>query len=224
MKPTTLLFDVNETMLDLSVMKPVFAEQLGDDSLVADWFSMMLRYSLEVTVIDDHRPFGELARSALMVTAEQAGLQVSDVAIQTVTATMTKLPAHPDVAPALARLAESGFTMATLSNSSLDAVTDQLTHAGLIQFFERQISVDDVNAFKPDPRTYHYAVEQMGATPADTMLIAAHDWDVNGALRAGLQAAFVDRPSATHAPHATLPDVQRPTMTGIADALLETAS
>lgn len=216
-KPAALIFDVNETMLDLSAMKPIFADQVGDDSLVSTWFSLLLRYSLEVTVIGHHLPFDQIARNALAVVAEQAGLNTSAEAIQTVVEAMENLPAHPDVAPALERLTEAGFKLATLSNSSLEAVTAQLTNAGLIQYFTWTLSVDAVQRFKPDPRTYHFAADP----PSDLMLVAAHDWDVNGAHLAGMQAAFVERASATRAPHAVLPELRRPTMTGIADALLK---
>ena len=107
---------------------------------------------------------------------------------------MRRPPAHPDVAPALASLAEAGFRMATLTNGSSDTVAEQLDSSGLARFFEKAISVDAVRRFKPAPETYLHAAVVLGADLDSTLMVAAHDWDIVGARSVGIHGAFVARP------------------------------
>jgi 2-haloacid dehalogenase len=133
---------------------------------------------------------------------------------------MLRLPPHPDVIPALTRLQDAGFCMATLTNSAPPALNAQLTHAGLTEFFERRLSVESVQLFKPAPETYHYAADQMGVPIGSIRLIAAHDWDVTGAIRAGAQAAFVARKGMFLGAASEIPDIIGPDLTAIAEQLL----
>ena len=70
----------------------------------------------------------------------------------------------------------------------------QIQNAGLSPFFERVLSVDAVRRFKPAPEPYLMAARELGVEIGGMRLVAAHDWDVAGALRAGALAAFVARP------------------------------
>ena len=133
---------------------------------------------------------------------------------------MLSLPPHPDVVPALTRLQDAGFRMATFTNSAPAVLKAQLVHAGLSDFFERQLSVDAVGLFKPAPETYHYAAEQMGAAIGNIRLVAAHDWDVTGAIRAGGKAAFVARKGMVLGGSSETPDIIGPDLAAIADLLL----
>ena len=51
-KPKVLVFDVNQTMLDLNALRPQFARVFGDGKALDEWFSLLLHYSLVVTVTD----------------------------------------------------------------------------------------------------------------------------------------------------------------------------
>jgi 2-haloacid dehalogenase len=134
-------------------------------------------------------------------------------------ADMVRLPPHTDVIPALTRLQDAGFRMATLTNNAPAVVAAQLTHAGLTDFFERQFSVEAVQLFKPAPETYRYAAGQLGAAISDIRLIAAHDWDVTGAIRAGARAAFVARGGMLLGQTAEIPEIIGPDLLSIADQL-----
>lgn len=107
---------------------------------------------------------------------------------------MRTLPAHPDVRPALVALKSVGFQLVALTNSSDAAVAAQLAHANIGDCFDRHLSVESVRRYKPDRSVYLWAAEQVEQEPGNTMLIAAHGWDVAGAKWAGLQTAFVERP------------------------------
>ena len=202
-----LLFDVNETLLDLGALRPHFERTFGDGRVMGEWFGLMLRLSLVATVTRSYRPLDVLGQDALRTTARKYQLNLDQSAIEKILGQMRRLPPHPDVVPALTQLQEAGFRMATLTNSAPGMLAAQLEHAGLTGFFEQQLSVEAVQLFKPAPETYRYAAKRLGVAASDIRLIAAHDWDVTGAIRAGARAAFVAREGMVLGGTAETPDI-----------------
>ncbi|WP_237102200.1 hypothetical protein [Nonomuraea sp. MG754425] len=67
-------------------------------------------------------------------------------------------------------------------------------------------------AWKPAGAAYEYAVGRAGVRPAQAALVAVHPWDVDGAQRAGLTGAYLDRrggpyPGVMGVPHVSAPDL-----------------
>jgi 2-haloacid dehalogenase len=218
--PEILVFDVNETLLDLRALLPHFKRSFGDERVMGQWFGLMLRFSLVATVTRTYRPFDVLGKDALAITASKHGLTLDDGTIDTILGDMQRLPPHPDVIPALTRLKDAGFRLATLTNSAPPVQAAQLDYAGLSHFFEQQFSVEAVRLFKPAPETYRHAAGHLGAAIGDIRMIAAHDWDVTGAIRAGARGAFVARKGMLLAQSAETPDIIGPDLLRIADQLL----
>lgn len=212
-----LVFDVNETLLDLRVLRHHFERTFGDANVIGEWFGLMLRLSLVATVTRTYRPFDVLGKDAIVMTAQKHGVELNKTAIKSILGGMLCLPPHPDVIPALSRLQDLGFRMATLTNSTPVSVNAQLAYAGLEKYFERQLSVDAVQLFKPALETYRYAADQLGVSIGDIRLVAAHDWDVTGAIRAGAKAAFVERKGMVLGNSAEIPDIIGPDLISIAD-------
>lgn len=219
-----ILFDVNETLLDLSVLQPQFERVFGDSAVMAQWFAVLLHTSVVTTVTNAYENFGALAGAALDVVAGRMGAELSEDDRGSILGMVRELPPHTDVAPSLERLGEAGFRMATLTNSAPAVVSDQISNAGLSDFFEQQISVDEVRAFKPAPEPYRLAASKLGVEVGDLRLVAAHDWDVFGALRAGCQAAFIARGGRTMHPLYDTPDVMGPDLISVTDQILELES
>ena len=215
-----LVFDVNETLLDLGALRLRFEEVLGDAALLPQWFGQMLRNSLVATVTKTYAPFDAQGVAALRLTAQRAGIDLSLEDSDAVMGEMKELPPHPDVVPALRRLQEAGLRMATLTNSPPPVVEAQILNAGLGEFFERLLSVEAVGLFKPAPETYHYAAEQLEVGIGDVRLVAAHDWDITGAIRAGAKGAFIARPGMLLGDLSERPDIFGPDLGAIADRLL----
>jgi len=221
MKPKVLVFDVNQTMLDLNALRPQFARVFGDGKALDEWFSLLLHYSLVVTVTDAYADFGIVGRAVLEMLANTKGVSLSSEDATRILQGVLTLPARPDVPESLKRLRAAGFRMVTLTNSSPSAVKAQLQNAGLTQYFDESISVDSVRRFKPDLETYRSAAVHLGARPGELLLIAAHPWDVFGAMKAGWQAAFVARNGITPFPLGPKLAVNEPDMKAVADAILK---
>jgi 2-haloacid dehalogenase len=215
-----LVFDVIETLLDLRALDPAFEAVFGDPAVRQQWFQQMLQSALVATVTDAYHDFTQLGRAALQMTAGRRGVELSPEDQQRILGTVRKLPAHPDVADGLARLRDAGFRMAALTNSTAEVAEAQLEQAGLRHFFEQALSADMAKRLKPAREAYHLAAQRLGAQPGDLRLIAAHAWDVTGAMRAGCAAAFVARPNMVLDPAGEQPDVVGADLREVAEAII----
>ncbi|WP_343075585.1 haloacid dehalogenase type II [Pelagicoccus albus] len=206
--PKVIFFDVNETLLDLEDLRSSVAVALdGRDDLLALWFSMMLHHSLVDATTERFHTFGEIGVAALMMIAESKGIELTeDEARIAIVTPLRSLPPHPDVKSGLERIKAKGTILVSLTNSSNLGVKTQFENAGLTEFFDQRLSVEDIKTYKPDLETYRWALEKMGVEAEEAMLVAAHGWDIAGAKAAGMQAAFITRPGKTLYPLAIEPD------------------
>lgn len=218
-KPKVLLFDVNETLVDIAPLKAKVGEALLDPRAADLWFATMLQYSLATTVSGQYFAFPDIGAAVLRMLATRSDVAIGQDDAKQLLSAMKSLPAHRDVEPGLRRLRDAGFRMATLTNSSQDGVKAQMESAGLSGFFERQLSVESVRKFKPHADVYAWAAREMKVQASECMLVAAHGWDVAGAGWAGLQTAFIARPGQHKFPLAPEPDVDAADFLGLADAL-----
>jgi len=214
------LFDLNGTLLDMSVLDPHFQDAFGSPDLRTVWFSQLTELMLTDAALGAYTEFSRLARAALEMVAARRGVALPASAATAILAGMRRLPAFPDVPEALGLLQQAGFRLAALTQSSDEAAREQVEHAKLTPYFERVFSADTVRQLKPGPKPYGLAVAEMGAAPGETRLVAAHAWDVAGALRAGLQAAFVARPDQAASPVGPQPDVTGADLTEVANKIM----
>lgn len=188
-----LVFDVNETLLDVTPLATRLARALPAGSGVAEWFARLLHRSLVANHLDDHRAFEQLGAEVLRSMASRGGHDLSDEEAQGLMEGMGDLPAHPDARPGLEALAGKDVRLAALTNSSSALAHRQLENAGLAGLFDRIMSVDAVSRFKPAPEAYRHAAEQCGSAIEEMTMVAAHDWDVAGAQAAGMTGCYLAR-------------------------------
>jgi 2-haloacid dehalogenase len=215
------VFDVNETLLALGALDPHFERVFGDASVRRAWFSQLLQSALVATVTGAYSDFGRAGGAALEMVAKREGVEISDEDRQMILGGMRELPPHPEVAESLERLREAGLRLATLTNSPRQVAEDQINNSGLRDYFEQLLSADDVQRLKPAPEPYRMAAESLGVEVGGIRLVAAHAWDVAGALRAGCAAAFVARPGMVLDPLVERPDVVGDDLREVADRILE---
>jgi 2-haloacid dehalogenase len=189
-----LVFDVNETLLDLEAAAAVFARILGAPGALRDWYGQLILYTEALSLAGDYVDLGVLGAAVLDMLAAARGATVSEADRQAMQRVFAGLPAHPDVAPALTRLRQAGFRLFTLTNNPPETAERQLAGAGVRDLFERVFSVDPVRRFKPAVETYRSVEQGLGVPPARLCLIACHAWDTLGAAAAGWDAALVLRP------------------------------
>ena len=216
-----LVFDVNETLLDLSALDPHFKRVFGDAKVRVEWFQTMLQSAFLTTITGPYVPFGEHFKAALAITGERHGVRVSKNDEQAILQQVRALPPHPEVRGALERLRDGGFRLAALTNSTAQVEEAQLLHAGLADLFEKALSADSAKRLKPAAEAYQTAARDLGITTGEMRMVAAHVWDIQGALRAGCAAAFIERPGAAWNPLLEKPDVAGRDLAEVAERLIE---
>ncbi len=215
------VFDVNETLLDMAALDPLFERVFGDASVRGLWFGQMLQSALVSTVTGAYTTFGKTGLAALEMLARRRGVELSDADRAAVSDGMKQLPAHSEARASLERLRAAGVRLATLTNSTQEVADAQLSGAGLSDLFEQRLSADDVQRLKPAPEPYRMAAERVGVPIDRIRLVAAHSWDIRGALSAGCAAAFVARPGMVLDPLGPEPDVVGADLDAVASAILE---
>lgn len=193
--PKVIYFDVNETLLDMSSVKTVIAAKLaGDESLVPIWFSTLLHHSLVDCATGQFHSFTDIGAAALVMVAKSHGIEINiDDAKMDIANAMALVFSHPDVSEALDRLQYTDIRLVALSNSPLKGLKQQLTNSGIINYFNKVLSVETIRTYKPFPAVYHWALKEMGISAAHGMMVAAHGWDLSGAKAVGMQTTFVER-------------------------------
>lgn len=217
-----IVFDVIETLLDLRALAPKFERTFGDVAALDQWFGQMLQSAFAITVAQGYSDFGVVAKSALTMTSEKRGVVLTDRGIAELLGGIRSLPPHPDSADGLQVLRDAGFRLAALTNSAPKVLEAQVSSAGLKDYFEQLLSVEAVRQFKPAPAVYRSAADSMGVSIAEIRMVAAHSWDVGGAMRAGCAAAFVARPGMVLDPLFDRPDIVGRDLREVARAITAT--
>jgi 2-haloacid dehalogenase len=218
------VFDVNETLLDLGALDPHFERAFGDAGVRRLWFLQLLQSALVATVTDTYSDFGTIGGAALEMVAERQGVDLSEEDRQKILGGMRELPPHPEVSESLDRLRDAGLRLATLTNSTQQVAEAQMNNSGLRDYFEQILSADAVGRLKPAAEPYRMAAQTLEVEVSQVRLVAAHAWDVAGALRAGCAAAFVARPGMVLDPLVERPDVVGADLREVADRILEIES
>jgi 2-haloacid dehalogenase len=193
-KQPVIVFDVNETLLDLDTLHPVLDRIFRDPAALRLWFAQLITYSEALTLAGVYVPFTDIGAAVLRMLAAARDIEITDDDAAELTERFATMPPHPEVPVALRRLRDHGFRLFTLTDNTLAISGRQLEHAGVIDVFERRFSVDEtVRRHKPAPEAYHSVAAALELDPRDICLIACHVWDTIGAQSAGWQAGLILR-------------------------------
>jgi 2-haloacid dehalogenase len=204
MRPV-IAFDLNGTVLDLSALDPYFLRTFGDTEARREWFTELLQSAMVATITGSFVDFPTLGKNALETLAGRRSTMLGSEEKIELLQNLRQIPAFPDVGPALTRLRDAGFQLAILTNSRQQAAEEALRQAGLRDYFARVLSAEMAQCYKPAAEVYRRAARELDVEPASLLLVAAHSWDTTGAIRAGCEAAFVQRPEQVLDPLAPRP-------------------
>src|SRR5262249_23682645 len=172
-----IVFDVNETLLDLQTMEPIFERIFSDKGAMRLWFANLVMYSVVLTLSDSYVPFTDIGSAVLEMLAKTRDIAIRDDDKGEVKERFSTMPAHPDVRVALLKLRAAGFRLFTLTNNLLYVQDRQMEHGGILDLFERRFSADSVKRHKPAPEVYKYVERELGVAPSQLCLVACHTWD-----------------------------------------------
>lgn len=216
-RPAAVAFDVVETLISLQPLGERF-ERVGLPAhLVQAWFPRTLLYGIGMSVAGDYIPFPVAAGEALRAVSRYT---LDDAAVAEVLAGVGELPAHPDVEPAMAALAEGGIRMICLTNGTAAMTEAFLDRTGLRPYIEKVVATQELRTWKPPARVYLHGAAALGLPPERVALVAAHAWDCHAAKRAGLLSGWVSRLEGEYGRIFAPPDVTGADLVEVAAGLL----
>jgi 2-haloacid dehalogenase len=217
-----VVFDVNETLMNLETLRPTFDRIFNDPAAMRLWFANLITYSEALTLSGVYVPFTDIGGAVLRMLAATRDVKITDADAAELTDRFATMAPHPEVPAALRRLREHGFRLFTLTDNTLEIAGRQLENAGVIDVFERRFSVDEtVKRHKPAQEAYESVATALQLDPGDICLVACHVWDTIGAQSAGWQAGLILREGNAPLGVGPQPDYIGKDLDAIADLLIE---
>lgn len=189
----TCLFDINETVLDLSALDGLFTELFGDPRSRTLWFAQTLQNAMTAELCGRHAPFEAQGQAALEMIGARLGRTLTADDRQRVAKALQALPAHADVRAGLDFARAQGVRCIAFSNNARAATQAQLAYAGLSDAFAGILSAEDAGASKPATAAYRQAAVSLDQPAEQLWLVAVHAWDIAGAQAAGFKGALLQR-------------------------------
>lgn len=211
-RPKIIAFDVIETLFALDPIADRLASAgLRRESLPI-FFSRMLRDAFALEISGVYTPFKDVATATLKVMLASSGIRPERRTIKNIIEAFTELPPHPDVRRGFELARSERFRTVALTNGSAKTTKKLLSDAGLYDYVEDIISIDEIQHWKPKREAYVYAARKMLVAPQSMALVAAHAWDIHGAARAGLMTVWVRRQEKEFARTMSKADIEANTL------------
>lgn len=204
-KPSVLLLDVYETLLDMDDFEHKVNNIMDSKRGYVLWFEMCMQYCFVSNCISNFQPFLEIAKATMQMTARTLGTKVSEAAISEVLYMLGHLPIKDDVPKALSSLMDKNFRIAALTNAPEQMVKGRMERTGFISYFENVLCAEHIKKYKPCIEIYQWAASTLQVEANDILMVTAHGWDITGAANAGMQTAYVKQSTQMLYPLAPAP-------------------
>lgn len=215
-KPGIIFFDVVETIFSLAPLEEKMKElslPAGTDQL---FFAQLLRDAFALSASGVFHHFPDIAKGTLTVLLHSHGLDADETTLKDILRVFSRLPAHRDVKPALEKMRHSDCRAVLLSNGTRSNTEKLVRDNGIEHMVDDIVSVEDFKIWKPQTELYRQAALKHSCAPENAMLVAAHAWDVHGALSAGFHGIWIQRQELFYHPLMGSPDGQ---VTNLIDAV-----
>ena len=194
MRAKVFVFDAYGTLFDVHAAVRRHQSAVGPDAAgLSDlWRSKQLEYSWVRSLMHVHRDFAAVTADALDYALARYPSVDGRVRAPLLESYWTLDP-YPEVPAVLAALKSSGARLAILSNGTNEMLAAAVKSAGIGDYLDAVLSIDDAGVFKTDPRVYQLAVDRLGAGPSDIWFQSSNRWDIAGAVAFGFRGVWVNR-------------------------------
>lgn len=217
----TAAFDVVGTLFSLDAPRNVLAQNGAPPMTFDVWFAGALRDYFARSHSGAYTPLKELLETTLGRAARIVGWNLDQELTRKVMDSLRQLAPAEGAKEALEQLRVAGWKTVAVTNSSRDLANELLARAGLEQQFDDVISCDDIRHSKPHPAVYEQVKRH---SQGDTWLIAAHSWDVAGAITAGLRGVWLSASEHIYPDCLPTPHLTADKLTSAVEAVLQTHS
>jgi len=187
MKPVTVVFDMIGTCFSLDEPRQRLAALGAPDLALTLWFAQTLRDAFALSHAGGYRPLQEVLTAELPRTLKLLDVEATPTQMSDLVSSFSELAPQPDALASFQALAQAGIEIVALTNGSQQSTRKLLERAECLTYFSRICSADTVKKTKPHPDVYG----MLSPIEGDVWMIAAHAWDIAGAIRAGFKTAFI---------------------------------
>ena len=188
-----VIFDVNQTMFSLKEIENSFKIYGLSRRFVDQWFLSVLKEGFSYTLSGKFIDFKTIGQNELQKIFLQKNIICKRTSINRILNSFSHLKIHNDVKKSLKLLKKNNLKIITLTNGSKSNTQILLKNNKIEYFIDRCFSIDQFKKWKPHKNVYLSTCELMNIDPKNTLMIAAHGWDINGAKLAGLKTAYITR-------------------------------
>ena len=191
------VFDAYGTLFDFNAAAERCRDSLGDvaESLSRVWRQKQLEYTWQRSLRGDYVDFWHLTGHSLDYAMKS--LRIEDPLLRSrLMELYFALDAYPEVRELLETLKAAGMRTAILSNGSPSMLVSAVRNAELEDTLDKLLSVDPLQIYKPHPKVYQLAVDEMRAPAENIAFMSANAWDVSGAAHFGLRVVWINRAGA----------------------------
>jgi len=191
---TACVFDAYGTLFDVHSAVGRHRERLGTkaDQVSMLWRTKQLEYTWLRSLMGQHADFWQVTGEALDFALDAHG--IDDAALRTVLLeAYLSLDCYPEVPGVLERLKATGIKLAVLSNGAPNMLEAAVESAGLRDLLDANLSIERVGIYKPHPRVYRLAVDELGVSAEEISFQSSNSWDAVGAAAFGFRVAWINR-------------------------------
>lgn len=193
-RPKLILFDVYETLLDMTDVQHKVNSLLNSSKGYKLWFELLMQYCFVANTTNQFQPFADITNATMTLAANMLGVQLSEDRQEEVLWLLKHLPLRADVQEGLSLLSDAGYELAALTNSPAATVSERMEPTGLISYFQFVMSAEELKMYKPATRVYEKALQKAGYQANEALMVSSHSWDLMGAHAAGMKTAYIGKP------------------------------
>ena len=188
------VFDAYGTLFDVHSAASRYQVRLGQHAKAVSkmWRSKQLEYTWLRSLMNCYVDFWEVTQDSLDYALEYQGIDDKSLRKDLLRA-YYELSCYPEVPDSLSKLKQMGLGTAILSNGSRKMLEAGVRNSKLGKVLDSIISVDSIEIFKPSPKVYQLATDQLGCNTEEILFFSSNAWDVSGASTFGFKTIWVNR-------------------------------
>lgn len=219
LKPQVIVFDVYETLLDISEMGRRINQLTDSRRGYVMWIELLMEYCFVNNSLDNFQDFMSIAKSTLQMAGTKLGKAVSEVHADDVLQLLKQPPVFEEVPSVLSQLRDEGYRIAALTNAPEKIICDRMEITGMISYFEVVLSAEKIKKYKPEKQVYQWAAARLNTDTSQMLMVTSHVWDIAGAANAGMKTAYLQRGKQITDGLSPIPDITCKTLIELASML-----
>ena len=189
-------FDAYGTLLDVTAAARRALAEIDPQlalGLANDWRLKQLQYTWIRAIACEHADFWQVTCESLDWALERHGMAKEPGLKDRLLEFYARLDAYPEVEGVLQELKEMGLTSAMLSNGSPRMLDSAVKAAGVEDYLDSWLSVEDVGVFKPHKSVYKLVEQRYGCLRSQVLFVSSNGWDASAAAGFGFISVWVNR-------------------------------